>query len=106
LLAGEYEKAIDALHRAIGAGYQESKTYNNLGLALCKLGRYSEALEVFRNGGNEASAYNNVGCIYLDQGKYKEAIKYFERAIEISPTYHAQAGENLTKARMAYRHRQ
>jgi tetratricopeptide (TPR) repeat protein len=70
------------------------------------LGRYSEALEVFRNGGNEASAYNNVGCMYLDQGKYKEAIGCFEKAIEISPTYHEQAGENLRRARMAYQRRQ
>ena len=44
--------------------------------------------------------------MYLDQGKYKEAIRCFEKAIEISPTYHDQAGENLKKARMASQHRQ
>lgn len=62
-------------------------------------------MEVSRRGGSDASA-NNIGCVYLDQGKYKEAIEYFERAIEISPLYHQQAGENLTKARMAEKHQE
>ena len=47
-----------------------------------------------------------IGRCYLNDNDKTEAIKYFERAIEISPTYHEHAGENLTKARMASQHRQ
>jgi len=66
---------------------------------LAELGRYREALEAFRKGGNEAQAYNNLGCIYLEKGKFQKAITCFEKAIEINPDFYARASENLIKAR-------
>jgi tetratricopeptide (TPR) repeat protein len=98
-LAGKYKKATDAFHAAINLKYTESKVYNNLGLALANIGRYSEALEAFKKGGGEARAYNNLGCIYLRKGKFEEAIQCFEKAIEIQPGFYAGASENLKKAK-------
>ena len=70
-------------------------------MALSKLGRYQEALEAFRKGGNEAQAYNNLGCIYLEEGKFEKAITCFEKAIKINPAFYLRASENLKKARIA-----
>jgi tetratricopeptide (TPR) repeat protein len=98
-LAGKYKKAADAFHASIKLKYTESKVYNNLGLALANIERYSDALEAFKKGGGEARAYNNLGCVYLRQGKFEEAIHCFERAIEIEPGFYARASENLKKAK-------
>ncbi|MBW2742695.1 MAG: tetratricopeptide repeat protein [Deltaproteobacteria bacterium] len=38
-LAGDYKKAITAFNKALETKYSKSKTYNNLGMALSKLGR-------------------------------------------------------------------
>jgi tetratricopeptide (TPR) repeat protein len=70
-------------------------------LALCKLRRYQEALEMFKKGGDEAAAYNNIGYLYLIEGKYDEAIKSFEKAVEINPKFYVRAHENLKKAEAA-----
>ena len=73
--------------------------YNNLALALCKLGRYQEGLEAFKRGGDEAGAYNNLGCVYMAEGKPKEAIEAFEKAIEIKTGFYVVAHENLKRAK-------
>jgi tetratricopeptide (TPR) repeat protein len=66
------------------------------------MGRYQEALEVFKKSGDEASAHNNLGCVYMADGKYKEAIEAFEKALEIKPGFYLKAYENLKKAKAAY----
>ena len=84
-----------------GSKTWEKKLYNNLGLALGKLGRYPEALEAFTHGGDEAQAYNNLGCLYLDNGDYERAAACFERATELRTSFYAKANDNLKKARQA-----
>ena len=96
---GNHKKAVGAFNTALALKYTKSKVYNNLGLVLANLGKYSEALEAFEKGGGEARAYNNLGCIYLSQGKVKEAIYCFKKAIEIDPVFYAKAGENLDRAK-------
>ena len=92
--------AVNAFNKALSLKYTESKVYNNLGLALSNLGRYSEALESFKKGGGEARAYNNLGCVYLSKGMMEEAVRCFEKAIEIDPVFYAKANENLNRARI------
>ena len=75
--------------------------YNNLGAALAKLGRYDEALEAFKHGGDEAKAYNNLGVVYLGEKRYQEAIAAFEKAMQLSPSHYLKAGENLKIAQKA-----
>ncbi len=101
LMGGDNESAVQYFHQALRAGLAKSKTYNNLGLALARQGRYNEALEAFRYGGDEARAYNNLGYILYLSGRYAQAIGCFERALELSPAFYVQAGENLKRARMA-----
>jgi tetratricopeptide (TPR) repeat protein len=65
------------------------------------LGKYGEALELFKKSGNEAEAYNNLGYIYLLEGKNKEAIVAFEKALDLSPGFYVKAYENLNRAKAA-----
>jgi tetratricopeptide (TPR) repeat protein len=66
------------------------------------LGRYEEALEVFKKNGDEAAAYNNLGYVFMIEGKNKEAIEAFEKALEIKPGFYLKAYENLKKAKTAH----
>jgi tetratricopeptide (TPR) repeat protein len=66
--------------------------FNELGNALKKQGRYTEAIEQYKKAikinPENKNAYNNLGGIfsyYLE--KYKEAIKQYEIAINIDPEY-------------------
>jgi Flp pilus assembly protein TadD len=102
LLKGDYGEAVKSFTEALKLETSNSKIHNNLALALCRLGRYPEALEVFKKGGDEASAYNNLGYLYMTEGKYKEAIEAFENALEIKPGFYLKAYENLRKAKAAY----
>jgi tetratricopeptide (TPR) repeat protein len=69
---------------------------------LCKLGRYEEALEVFKKNGDEAAAYNNLGYVFMIEGKNEKAIEAFEKALEIKPGFYTKAYENLKRAKTPY----
>jgi len=97
---GKYEKAVQAFNEALKIDKSDAKTYNNLGMALSKLGRYEWAMEAFKKGGDESKAYNNMGFVYLKMGERDKAIRSFEKAIEVRPTFYLKASENLQKAKM------
>lgn len=98
---GQYRQAARLFRNALESGGATSRTYNNLGLALTRMGRFEEALQAFRYGGDEAKAHNNLGYVLLMEGRPKQAAEYFERAVELSPTFYDKAFENLKRARMA-----
>lgn len=98
-LKGDYLPAIDAFLRAIEIDPGDNtRTFNNLGLVLAKIGRYDEAIRAFKKGKGEAAAYNNIGFIYLTEGKYAEATEALEKAIRINPQYYVKAHENMERA--------
>ena len=99
----EYADAVECFRLALKNGGISSRTYNNLGLALTRLGRLNEALESFKYAGGEAKAYNNLGYVLLTDNQPAEAVPYFEKAIELSPSYYVKAADNLKRARMAAR---
>jgi Tfp pilus assembly protein PilF len=101
LLKGEYKGSAEAFLKALKIEPENTKIYNNLGIALCRLGKYDTALEAFTKAGDKASAYNNLGCFYLKEKKYEEAIAAFENAIEAKPSYYVKAHENLKRAKTA-----
>ncbi|HYB97580.1 MAG TPA: tetratricopeptide repeat protein [Candidatus Limnocylindrales bacterium] len=96
-LSKDYGRAISTFERALTvtpAG-ERARVYNNLGRAYAKTGSYPRAYEAFRKGADPAKAYNNLGLIYLEDGRTKQAASCFQKAIHASPTYYAEATENL-----------
>ena len=64
---------------------------NNLGAAFCKVGRYNEAENCFRQAisakPNDAEGYNNLGNVLRWAGRMDEAEILFRRALKINPRY-------------------
>ncbi|EGB16163.1 Tetratricopeptide TPR_1 repeat-containing protein [Pseudodesulfovibrio mercurii] len=99
----QYAQAVETFRQALQAGGVSSRTYNNLGLALARMGRLDEALESFKYAGGEAKANNNLGYVLLTENQPAQAAPYFEKAIELSPNYYVKAADNLKRARLAAR---
>jgi len=99
----QYGMAVNSFRRALKNGDVSSRTYNNLGLALTRMGRLEEALESFKYAGGESKANNNLGYVLLSDNQPDKAVPYFERAIELSPQFYVKAADNLKRARLAAR---
>jgi len=68
------------------------------GVAYYELGRYSEAVESFKQAirinPDYAEAHYNLGVAYYKLGRYSEAVEAYKQAIRINPDY-AEAHYNL-----------
>jgi len=101
-MKGDYEKSVEAYIHALKVNEKAPPaTYNNLGIALGKLGRYNDAMNIFKRAGDEASACNNMGMVYMADKKYVQALESFEKAIELKPSFYIKAHENIAKAKDA-----
>ncbi len=64
---------------------------NNYGVYLCDLGKYDEAIALFKKPlsdslyANKASSYENIGLCRLRQGLVTQAEKAFSEALKINP---------------------
>lgn len=95
---GRYAEAEGMYRQALAIDPGATATENNLRLAIAWQGRYAEAL----NGVPQDAApdaLNNVGYIAMMNGDYATAERLFLRALEVSPTYHAEAQSNLDRLR-------
>jgi len=95
-MSGDYAGAVEAFTTALKVK-EVSRTRNNLGLALCGLGRYDDAFAAFTAAGSEASALNNLGACYERAGNKDKAREYYEKAVEANPRFYIKASENLTR---------
>jgi tetratricopeptide (TPR) repeat protein len=76
--------------------------HNNLGVALAKQGRQSEAMahfqEAIRLHPLWADAHNNIGNLFLDAGMFEDALREYTVALRIKPTvpaFHYNLGRAL-----------
>jgi CHAT domain-containing protein len=88
---GDYNKSISYFEKALALVQDNSPsnlffviTYkNNIATALMKLGRYDQALKIFRElltYGNPADELLfNIGNTYFEKSEYQEAIKYLRQ---------------------------
>ncbi|OGT19497.1 MAG: hypothetical protein A2V90_09995 [Gammaproteobacteria bacterium RBG_16_57_12] len=88
LLAGEYEKAEQALRRATTLDVKNDKAHEAYGVLLVKLGRYAQADNAFRQaalaaGGITPSLLNHRGGLYLAMKDYASARFYFQELIKM-----------------------
>ncbi|MET4807808.1 tetratricopeptide repeat protein [Limibacillus sp. MBR-115] len=94
LLQEQYVEAENTFRLAIDLDPKFVAAQNNLKLAIAWQGRYVEAL-MGVSPENLPEVMNNVGYVAMLRGDYDVAGTYFNRALDLSPAYHAQAAENL-----------
>lgn len=91
--------AINAFRKALDREPTMSVARLNLRIALASTGDFAVALA----GATEveqASVLNSVGAQALAKGDIEGAQRLFQKALEKSPTFYANAHENLERARM------
>ncbi len=86
LAAGNSEKAVENLHKALAINPHNAATYTNLGVAYLGLGNNEEALRQFDRAlrilSDSGWAWNNRGVVFLNLGNETEAQKSFEEAMK------------------------
>lgn len=88
------EKAIANFQKAISfdpEGKQSGPIYNGLGVALYRIGRVKEAIEVLKKGiavfPELPELYNSLGNAYSIAGEYDRAIEAYKKAIALRPEF-------------------
>jgi tetratricopeptide (TPR) repeat protein len=88
---GAYAEAIGFYEELIGIVPRHAVAYNNLGAALCKLGRFKEAEAYFSQAikiePDFPDAHGNMGNSLLVKGQYAGAEQFLRRAIKLNPRY-------------------
>jgi len=91
LLQKEYNKALDALGKAILANPSHSGAYALRASTYASLGQYDEAildcLKAKELDPNEFLAYFNLGIAYMKRGDFDKSVDEFTKAIELRPDF-------------------
>ena len=87
--SGQYEKALELIHKAIKLDANNPKVWYNQGVLLFKMGRYLDARNSFAQAADIdpgfAEAWYNKGIALMHLGKYLEAIRAFDKALTLNP---------------------
>ncbi len=93
--SGNYELAINKINKLLLESNQQYSLLNLLGIALNRLGKTNEALEVFDNAiklsPDKSAAFINKGILLVSIQKYDEAISIFKDAVNVdysNPSVH------------------
>jgi len=90
----DYDKAIFHFKEALRIDKNYAEAANNLGTAYAKSGRYTEAIEYYKQSinnpqyRNTALALNNLGMVYYRIKKFDEAIEAFKEALKRYSDFH------------------
>lgn len=118
---GEHKKAAETYNDLVVGNQSNSALRINLGIALCELGKYSNAItegkRAIKLSMSDAKVWNRLGYIYMSAGKLDEAVQTFEKAIALLPTASAfykslaisyylfgLTDESINQIRSAYRY--
>ncbi|MBI2083288.1 MAG: tetratricopeptide repeat protein [Deltaproteobacteria bacterium] len=89
LKTGQWAKARGILEKLVILEPLDPESYNNLGLALKKLGNKEGAYEQYKKAlalrADYPEAMNNLGALYLADKKFDEARNQFQRLLELKP---------------------
>lgn len=95
---GDYALAVSYYREAVAKDPTIASAWNNMGIALFKLGRTREALEAYEKASHldvsNADIYFNMGLAHYKLGDLLSARRSFARALELNPA-HATARSNL-----------
>lgn len=94
----QYEAALRLASRLPQVRPLTPQIYNNLGIALLKQRRHTEAIRRFEQAleiePRYAKVHNNLGSALCEVGRRAEAVEHFREACRLEPDF-AQARENL-----------
>jgi len=86
---GEYDRAIEALRKAMELKPALNEAWNNLGVAYGEKGEHDRAIEAFRKALDLIPvlhvAWNYLGFAYVKNGEYDLAIEAYRKALELKP---------------------
>ena len=82
---GNYRAAVDRLKRAAKLAPNDERIMNNLGLALCRLGKVEEAYKAFARATGPLNGNLNTAKMLERFGREDDAIRYYEAARQIDP---------------------
>jgi tetratricopeptide (TPR) repeat protein len=86
-----YEEAVLCYRDVLLVDSRNVGARNNIGAALCKLGRYKEAEEHFRRAihirAGDPQAHSNLGAVIRWRGRIGESEMPLRRALKLKPTY-------------------
>ena len=98
LKAGQAQKALEHVDRALAVNSRDPQARFLKGLILTEQGKTKEAIDIFTRLTQDypdlPEPYNNLAVIYAGQGQYDKARAALEKAIRTHPSY-ATAYENL-----------
>lgn len=101
--ANRFEPAIEAFEQALRAGAEQSRVYENLGLARDALGQFAAAEKSLRKAVDLASGawrpYLAYGAFLFRQGRTRESLPVLRQALSLAP---AAAGVRFELARVLY----
>jgi tetratricopeptide (TPR) repeat protein len=91
LAKGDSGAAAQCFEELLGEDPDHAVACNNLGAALCNLGRYAEAEAQFRRAiklkERFADPHNNLGTVLRWQGRVRESEASLRRALKLKPAY-------------------
>jgi Flp pilus assembly protein TadD len=93
---GEYKEAVKYLTRATKLAPNDSRIWNNLGLAQADLGKFDDAYKSFTRAGGEFFGRLNVAARMESQGATDKAIKQLEMARALQPNSNQVLGRLVT----------
>jgi Flp pilus assembly protein TadD len=82
---GDYKEAVKYLKRAAKLAPNDSRIWNNLGLAQAELGKFDDAYKSFARATGEFNGRLNVAARLESQGSTDKAIKQLEKALVLQP---------------------
>ena len=86
---GAHAEAVRCYEEVLELDPRNPGAHNNLGVALCNLGRYPEAANHFRQAvgvkDNYADAHFNLGSLLRSQGRFVESEQPLRRALKLKP---------------------
>jgi tetratricopeptide (TPR) repeat protein len=101
--ANRFERAIGAFDQALRAGAEQSRVYENLGLAQDALGRFGAAEKSLRRAvdlsGGAWRPYLAYGAFLFRQSRTRESLPVLRQALSLAP---AEAGVRFELARVLY----
>jgi tetratricopeptide (TPR) repeat protein len=107
-MCGAYEPAIHAYLRSIKLENTFGRSYSNLAMAYVQIGKYDEAIKLYRRGiellsdeKEKAITWNRIGFLYRQLKKYNNALEAYQRADLIMPQEEAEkAAEARTDTKL------